>query len=156
KFKSRKRQAERKMELTQQNLLRVGDIVAEIERNLGSLKRQAAKAERYLAYRKELEDLQLHEASHRWLELNGWIGLERGEVQRLTAESDSARNDLAAREAELETVRLEAHAAEEALEGANNANFAAENEVRVEEAAIQRAMDRIQAIREREAQAAVE
>ena len=36
------------MEQTQQNLLRVGDIVAEIERNLGSLKRQAAKAERYL------------------------------------------------------------------------------------------------------------
>ena len=62
KFKSRKKQAERKMELTQQNLLRVGDIVAEIERSLASLKRQAAKAERYVAYRNELEDLQLHEA----------------------------------------------------------------------------------------------
>ena len=37
----------------------VGDIVAEIERNLGSLKRQAAKAERFIAYRGELEDLQL-------------------------------------------------------------------------------------------------
>src|SRR5499426_3587864 len=65
KYKSRKRQAEKKMELTQQNLLRVGDIVAEIERNLGSLKRQAAKAERFLAYKRELEDLQLYEASHR-------------------------------------------------------------------------------------------
>src|SRR5580698_5610904 len=48
KYKARKKQAERKMDLTQQNLLRVGDIVAEIERNLGSLKRQAAKAERRL------------------------------------------------------------------------------------------------------------
>src|SRR5690349_3762910 len=76
KFKSKKKQAEKKMELTQQNLLRVGDIVAEIERNLGSLKRQAAKAERYIAYRNELEDLQLHEASHRYLELTGWIKLE--------------------------------------------------------------------------------
>src|SRR5512144_1022615 len=55
KFKSRKKQAERKMELTQQNLLRVGDIIAEIERSLGSLKRQAQKAERYLSYRNELE-----------------------------------------------------------------------------------------------------
>ena len=36
KFKSRKKQAERKMELTTQNLLRVGDIIAEIERSLGS------------------------------------------------------------------------------------------------------------------------
>src|SRR5678809_1274370 len=56
KFKSKKKQAEKKMELTQQNLLRVGDIVAEIERNLGSLKRQAAKAERYISYKREVED----------------------------------------------------------------------------------------------------
>src|ERR1700743_2380912 len=83
KFKSRKKQAEKKMELTQQNLLRVGDIVAEIERSLASLKRQAAKAERYVAYRGELEDLQLHDASHRYLELVGWIKLESGEVERL-------------------------------------------------------------------------
>src|SRR6185437_3059151 len=73
KFKNRKKQAEKKMELTQQNLLRVGDIVAEIDRSLASLKRQAAKAERFVAYRNELEDLQLHEASHRYLELAGWI-----------------------------------------------------------------------------------
>src|SRR3984957_10461197 len=78
KFKSKKKQAERKMELTQQNLLRVSDIVAEIERNLGSLKRQAAKAERYVSYKKELEDLQLYEASHKYLELTGWIKLEAG------------------------------------------------------------------------------
>src|SRR5262249_14941778 len=106
KFKSRKKQAEKKMELTQQNLLRVGDIVAEIERNLGSLKRQAAKAERYIAYRKELEDLQLHEASHRYLELTGWVKHETALVAQHTEESDAARAALAAREAELETVRL--------------------------------------------------
>src|SRR5690606_23862963 len=100
KFKSRKKQAERKMELTQQNLLRVGDIIAEIERNLGSLKRQAAKAERYINYRNELEDLQLHEASHKFLELRGWIMLEHGEVERLGLEADEARTSLAAREAE--------------------------------------------------------
>src|SRR5678815_1452105 len=72
KYKARKKAAERKMELCTQNLLRVGDIVSEIERNLGSLKRQAQKAERYLNYRKEIEDLQLHEASHKYHELVGW------------------------------------------------------------------------------------
>jgi chromosome segregation protein len=153
KFKSRKKQAERKMELTQQNLLRVGDIIAEIERNLGSLKRQAAKAERYISYRNELEDLQLHEAAHKFLELRGWIMLEAGEVERLTLEADEARASLVAREAELETVRLEAHGAEEKLEAANNAAFASDNEVRSEEAAIARAKDRIDALRRRETQA---
>src|ERR1700722_19354308 len=104
KYKSRKRQAERKMELTQQNLLRVGDIVAEVERNIGSLKRQAAKAERYIAYRKELEELFLYEASHRYLEAVGWIKLETGEVARTTLENDQAKAELTAREAELEAV----------------------------------------------------
>jgi chromosome segregation protein len=153
KFKSRKKQAERKMELTQQNLLRVGDIIAEIERNLGSLKRQAAKAERYISYRGELEDLQLHEASHKFLELRGWIMLEQGEVSRLAMEADEAKSSLTAREADLETARLEAHAAEEKLETANNAAFAADNEVRAEEAAIQRAKDRIEALQKRAQQA---
>ncbi|HEY4016295.1 MAG TPA: chromosome segregation protein SMC [Polyangiaceae bacterium] len=153
KFKSRKKQAERKMELTQQNLLRVGDLVSEIDRNLVSLKRQAAKAERYVAYRNELEDLQLHEASHKYLELAGWIRLEGGEVERLGEESEQARAEYEAREAELEVERLKLHDAEQALEAATNANFTAENAVRSEEAAIERAKDRIASLEEREVQA---
>jgi len=156
KFKSRKKQAERKMEMTQQNLLRVGDIVAEIERNLGSLKRQAAKAERYVAYRGELEDLQLHDAAHKYLELRGWITLEQNEVSRLSVDAEQAKTSLAAREGELESARVEAHAAEEKLEAANAAAFAADNEMRAEEAAIERAKDRIEALRRREQQAETE
>jgi chromosome segregation protein len=156
KFKSKKKQAERKMELTQQNLLRVSDIVAEIERNIGSLKRQAAKAERFVAYKRELEDLQLYEASHKYLELTGWIKLESEEVARFTEESDGKRGALVAREAELEAVRLDAHAAEEQLEKAHSASFAAENAVRAEEAAITRAKDKIEALRRREEQAGTE
>ncbi|MBX3231683.1 MAG: chromosome segregation protein SMC [Labilithrix sp.] len=153
KFKSRKKQAERKMELTQQNLLRVGDIIGELERSLGSLKRQAAKAERYIAYRGELEDLQLHDSAQKWLELRGWIMLESNEVERLGLEADEARNTLAAREGELDAARQDAHNAEEALEQANTAAFAADNEARAEEAAIERAKDRIDALRRRETQA---
>ena len=94
KYKARRRAAERKMELCEQNLLRVGDIVAEIERNLGSLKRQAQKAERYVAYRQELEDLQLHDASHRYLELIGWKKLHGEEVSERTLEADRTRSEL--------------------------------------------------------------
>ena len=144
KFKSRKKQAERKMELTEQNLLRVGDIIGELERSLSSLKRQAAKAERYISYRGELEDLQLYEASHKFLELRGWIYLEASEVDRLALEADEARTSL---------VGLEAHAAEESLEHANASAFGADNEVRAEEAAIERAKDRIEALRRRAGQA---
>ncbi|HTB78790.1 MAG TPA: chromosome segregation protein SMC, partial [Polyangiaceae bacterium] len=153
KFKSRKKQAERKMELTQQNLLRVGDIVAEIDRSLASLKRQAAKAERYVAYRNEVEDLQLHEASHRYLELVGWIKFEGGIASELTEQDSRIRTELAAREAELEATRLEVHAAEEKLDAAQNVSFAADSAVRAEEAAIERAKDRLAALSQRERQA---
>jgi chromosome segregation protein len=153
KFKSRKKQAERKMELTQQNLLRLGDIVGEIERNVASLKRQAAKAERYLLYRNEVEDLQLHEAAHRYLELVGWLKLEADEVERLSQASEMARLEVDTCDAELHARRLEAHAAEQVLEAAQLASFGAENEVRAEKAAIERANDRIASLERREQQA---
>jgi len=153
KYKSRRKQAEKKMELTQLNLLRVGDIVAEIDRNLGSLKRQAAKAERYISYRKELEDLQLYEASHKYLEAVGWIKLETGEVETATLAHDQAKSDLAAREAELESVRQEARVKEEILEKAQSESFAAENAVRAEEAAIERAKEKVGTLEKRAQQA---
>jgi chromosome segregation protein len=153
KFKARKKQAERKMELTQQNLLRVGDIVAEIERTIGSLKRQAAKAERYVAYRKEVEDLQLHESVNRYLELIGWIKLETAEVARASEVFERERGDLALGEADHEAARHPLHDAEARLEEATNTSFAAANAVRAEEAAIARSRDRLVLLTQREQQA---
>src|SRR5258708_6159741 len=69
KYKSRKKASERKMELTEQNLLRVGDRVAELERSGTSLQRHAAKAERYVSYRKELDQLVLPQPSHQLLQI---------------------------------------------------------------------------------------
>ena len=46
-YKTKKRHAESKLEATEANLLRVNDIISEIEKQIGSLKRQAARARRY-------------------------------------------------------------------------------------------------------------
>ncbi len=56
-FKSRRYSAEAKLELARQNLLRVNDIVREVERQLNSLRRQAAKARRYARLREELRGI---------------------------------------------------------------------------------------------------
>jgi len=53
-FKHKRRLAELKLEATHANLLRVNDIVIEVARQIGSLKRQAAKARRYGRLRDEL------------------------------------------------------------------------------------------------------
>ena len=54
KFKTKKRLAEAKLESSKINLSRVNDIVVEVEKQLGSLKRQAAKARRYSEIREQM------------------------------------------------------------------------------------------------------
>ncbi len=57
KFKTKRKLAESKLEQAKQNLLRVNDITEEVSRQLGSLKRQAAKARRYRELRDQFREL---------------------------------------------------------------------------------------------------
>jgi chromosome segregation protein len=149
KYKSRKKASERKMELTEQNLLRVGDRVAELERNVASLQRQAAKAERYVAYRNELEQLVLHQASHQLLEI--LAGEKYWAAERATSEERvvAARTELESAEATLELERAQALELETAAEHAQNAAFSADNEVRALEAELAREKDKIEHLNKR-------
>src|SRR4029077_5548316 len=58
KYKARRRQTQLKLEAAQQNLLRVNDIVHEVEKQLESLRRQASKARRYRAVREEMQAIE--------------------------------------------------------------------------------------------------
>src|SRR6266566_6766629 len=55
KYKARRRAAELKLEAAHQNMTRIDDIVFEVEKQRGTLKRQAAKARRYRKLREELQ-----------------------------------------------------------------------------------------------------
>ncbi|MGR3318828.1 MAG: chromosome segregation SMC family protein, partial [Candidatus Anammoxibacter sp.] len=59
KFKARKKETLLKLEKTQQNLLRVNDIVREVERQLRSIKIQAGKASRYKEFCERLQELKI-------------------------------------------------------------------------------------------------
>src|SRR4051812_29367503 len=107
KYKLKKKAAEKKMDATRQNLLRVSDVVAEIEKQLGSLRRQAQKAERYRQYKAELKDIELWGASQRFI---GYLCEQRVVDEALVQNADerqSAESRMVSREAELETARLE-------------------------------------------------
>jgi chromosome segregation protein len=69
KYKSRRKAAERKLEATEANLLRVADLVSELEKRLDSLGRQAKKAEKYRSLKARIREIELHQASHRLLGL---------------------------------------------------------------------------------------
>lgn len=59
KYRTRKVETEKKLEHTKLNLLRINDILAEIETNIGPLKAQSEKAKKYLALRDELKEIEI-------------------------------------------------------------------------------------------------
>ena len=62
KYKTKKKEALRKLEQTEQNLLRINDIILEVKRQIGSIERQARKAERYKEDFDKLKDLETKNA----------------------------------------------------------------------------------------------
>jgi len=118
KYKSRKKSALRKIEATKQNLLRLGDIVAEVSRQMSSLKRQAQKAQRYRQYREELKGIESRFAQQRFHQLQG----EVQEAARLESEQNRTLEGFSAQlergELKLEELRLlQADAEKEAALG---------------------------------------
>src|SRR5437763_14014167 len=107
KYKARRKQAERKLEATEQNLLRLSDIVGEVRTRLGSLERAARKAEKFRELRGELRELELLSACCNWLGLKGQEEKGGRELQE-TADGEKVVHAQVARlEAGLSAERLQ-------------------------------------------------
>jgi len=84
KFKSRKNDAIRKLDSSRQNLERVADIVQELHRQVESLKRQAAKAERYKNFKTEIKELSLKLFAVKIRRLKGQLQTVEKELEEQT------------------------------------------------------------------------
>ena len=128
KFRVRQRAAEARLETARANLARVSDIIAEIERQVNSLRRQAAKARRYEQARAELREHlrrvysadfrslsealrglneQLHVADLEAQELSGELARVEAEAQRATAQARACEEGLAALRAKIAEAELQ-------------------------------------------------
>jgi chromosome segregation protein len=116
KYKSRKNAALRKLDSTQQNLLRVNDIVHEVRRQMGSLERQARRAERYKALRDELRTLELDLAARQARALERESGDKKKVLADLRLEHETASASIATEEAAAESLRLELTESERSVE----------------------------------------
>lgn len=132
KFKKEKKEALRKLDYTQANLLRVSDVLAEQERRMNSLKRQVAKARRYQSLAKNVRVLDTHLSHKRYVEIKAQAEELRRSIRSLEVREHEIEKDLPEREQAVIVARDNAQELESQLseirqmlnERRNNANAA--------------------------------
>jgi len=105
KFKSQKKESLRKLEYTDQNLLRIADTIKEVKRQIGSLQRQAGKARRYKQIQHELQHLETQLARHQFDVLMGEITERQATVESLRQEIERGSSDILRFETEIAKLR---------------------------------------------------
>lgn len=108
KYKARKRETLRKLETTEQNLLRIYDIVAEVKRQMNSLKRQAGRAERYKKFLDECQGLELKLDSFYFYDLDEKRSKYKHDLNTSQDEREGVLTHISTYEAEIEKLDLEA------------------------------------------------
>jgi chromosome segregation protein len=115
KYKAQKKEALRKLEYTDANLLRLTDIMKEVKRQIGSLQRQAGKARRYRALFDELRVLDLHLSFRNSEQLKADIVLANEQVEKLRSIQVSLEEQIESQEFGLADQRHELEALEEEI-----------------------------------------
>ncbi len=128
KYKTRRRQAELKLEAAQQNLTRVDDIIFELEKQRGSLKRQAAKARRYRTLREELRQWEKLLFGQKYQALQAAMTSAVERLEQVRGHEAGLSGRVAEVEAALERLRIELTEADAAANAARQSAHAKELE----------------------------
>jgi len=114
-YRVRRKETLQKIERASQDLVRIKDILNELNRQKRVLKRQADKAEKYKEYRREIKDLEVVLACHEYSELSRRI-LKDNAVLRSLKDSDLEHSTrLAKLDARIEKIRLERSVRDKAI-----------------------------------------
>ena len=120
KYRHRKEETERKLERTEENLLRIGDKVSELELQLEPLKVQSEKAKKYLELKDELQGVEVavwldtleklsaaaKKAEEDYASASFVLQQAHDDLERLYREAEELGDSLRDKDGELETVRV--------------------------------------------------
>ncbi|WP_168433320.1 chromosome segregation protein SMC [Pontiella sulfatireligans] len=105
KYKADKKEALRKLEHTEANLLRLADVIREVKRQIISLQRQAGKAKRYKDLSEEMRNLDIYVTRERLAEYAKKINELTGELQVLEQKVNELHRQVESAETEAEASR---------------------------------------------------
>ncbi len=114
-YKKQKAEALRKLEATQQNLLRVRDIVAEVKKQLNSLERQARQARTYQTLQGEAREIEVILLTREFRTLRQALQEVESEVLNLDQQESEKAAEQARFTTELEQARLDAIATADSI-----------------------------------------
>ncbi len=119
KYKHRRRESERQLDKTRQDLLRINDKVQEADRQVRMLARHVEKAKRYKAYFEDLKSFEVGFEYKRYAALSQAIKERRKTVDAAASRQESLRAQIAAVESRIEKMQLTALEKEKELETAS-------------------------------------
>lgn len=103
-FRHKRKDAERRLEQAQENLVRLLDILGELESRVGPLKKQSEKAQKFLEYSEEKKTLEIGVWLNKINRFTVELREQEHKIDAVRASYEVSENDLAAIEKELEEV----------------------------------------------------
>src|SRR3989449_450144 len=136
KFKAQKKEALRKLEYTEQNLLRVSDLVREIKRQIGSLQRQAGKGRKYKQLMTEMQHLDTQLARHQFDVLQAEIAERQTTADNLRSEIEVCSENVLRGENEIAQLRERFTELEHCISGSQQRGLELKSEIDRQESRI--------------------
>src|SRR5262249_25165623 len=144
KYRAQKKEALRKLEYTDANLVRLADIMKEVKRQIGSLQRQAGKARRYKALFDDLRTLDAHFSRKAQDEMYGAINEAQQKIERLREAQRSLEEQVESQEFGLSEQRHDVDVLEEKISDGRQRVQELKNELNSASGRIEFNLERIQ------------